>query len=89
MLEPSPPRKLQTEISGHGIARTRNDAQLHQNTFWQGRGGSLTHTISGIDMALWDILGKAAKMLGTDLTALSLDTVKMFAKDAIDCGFTL
>ena len=29
-----------------------------------------------------DILAKAAKMLGTDLTALSLDTVKMFAKDA-------
>lgn len=33
---------------------------LHQNTFWQGRGGSVTHTISGIDMALWDILGKVA-----------------------------
>jgi D-galactarolactone cycloisomerase len=32
--------------------------KLHQNTFWMGRGGTLTHTISGIDMALWDILGK-------------------------------
>jgi L-alanine-DL-glutamate epimerase-like enolase superfamily enzyme len=32
---------------------------LHQNTFWQGRGGAITHTISGIDMALWDLLGKA------------------------------
>jgi L-alanine-DL-glutamate epimerase-like enolase superfamily enzyme len=32
---------------------------LHQNTFWQGRGGSITHTISGIDIALWDLLGKA------------------------------
>lgn len=31
---------------------------LHQNTFWQGRGGAVTHTISGIDMALWDVLGK-------------------------------
>jgi D-galactarolactone cycloisomerase len=30
---------------------------LHQNTFWLGRGGSITHTISGIDIALWDILG--------------------------------
>ena len=29
-----------------------------------------------------DILGKAAKLLSMDLTALSLDTVKMFAKDA-------
>jgi len=36
-----------------------------------------------------DILGKAAKMLGLDLAAVSLDTVKMFAKDAIDCGFKL
>lgn len=32
---------------------------LHQNTFWQGRGGSVTHAISGIDMALWDLLGQA------------------------------
>lgn len=36
-----------------------------------------------------DILGKAAKLLGMDLTALSLDTVKMFAKDAADAGFKL
>ena len=33
--------------------------KLNQNTFWMGRGGTLTHTISGIDIALWDILGKA------------------------------
>jgi D-galactarolactone cycloisomerase len=37
----------------------RVSEKLHQHTFWQGRGGSITHTISGIDMALWDILGKA------------------------------
>jgi len=36
-----------------------------------------------------DILAKAAKMLGTDLTALSLDTVKMFAADASAVGYTL
>ena len=32
--------------------------KLHANTFWMGRGGSLTHAISGIDIAIWDILGK-------------------------------
>lgn len=32
--------------------------KLHAHTFWLGRGGTLTHTISGIDIALWDILGK-------------------------------
>jgi len=36
-----------------------------------------------------DILGKAAKMIGQDLTALSLDTVRMFAKDAAECGYSL
>src|SRR5678815_1546875 len=30
-----------------------------RNTFWQGRGGAVTHTISGIDIALWDLLGQA------------------------------
>jgi len=36
-----------------------------------------------------DILGKAAKMLGMDLGALSLDTVKTFAKDAAGAGYKL
>jgi transaldolase len=36
-----------------------------------------------------DILGKAAKMVGMDLDLLSLDTVKMFAKDAAECGYKL
>jgi D-galactarolactone cycloisomerase len=38
----------------------RVSEKLHQNMFWLGRGGSITHTISGIDMALWDLLGKAS-----------------------------
>ena len=37
----------------------RVSEKLHQNTFWQGRGGAITHAISGIDIALWDVLGKA------------------------------
>jgi transaldolase len=36
-----------------------------------------------------DILGKAIKMAGMDLAALSLDTVKMFAADAQAAGFKL
>jgi L-alanine-DL-glutamate epimerase-like enolase superfamily enzyme len=32
--------------------------KLNQNTFWMGRGGSLTHAISGVDIALWDIFGQ-------------------------------
>ena len=37
----------------------RVSEKLHANTFWMGRGGSVTHAISGIDIAMWDILGKA------------------------------
>jgi L-alanine-DL-glutamate epimerase-like enolase superfamily enzyme len=37
----------------------RVSEKLHQNTFWTGRGGSVTHAISGVDIALWDLLGKA------------------------------
>jgi D-galactarolactone cycloisomerase len=32
--------------------------KIAQNTFWMGMGGTLTHTLSGIDIALWDIFGK-------------------------------
>jgi L-alanine-DL-glutamate epimerase-like enolase superfamily enzyme len=37
----------------------RVSEKLHQNMFWLGRGGAITHAISGIDIALWDLLGKA------------------------------
>lgn len=36
-----------------------------------------------------DVLAKAAKLLGMDLEALSLDTVKMFANDAAAAGYKL
>jgi len=42
---------------------------LRQNAFWQGRGGSVEHAISGIDIAMWDLFGKivnqpVARLLG-------------------------
>lgn len=37
----------------------RVSEKLHQHMFWLGRGGSITHAISGIDIALWDLLGEA------------------------------
>lgn len=39
----------------------RVSEMLHQNTFWLGRGGAITHTISAIDIALWDLLGQATR----------------------------
>jgi L-alanine-DL-glutamate epimerase-like enolase superfamily enzyme len=35
--------------------------KLHAVSFWPGRGGAMTHAISAINLALWDITGKALK----------------------------
>ncbi len=58
----------------------RVSEKLHQNTFWMGRGGSITHTISGIDIALWDLLGKAAgQPVGRLLGGRYRDRVRPYA----------
>src|SRR5437588_1448157 len=36
----------------------RVSEKLRQSLFWQGRGGAVEHAISGIDIALWDLMGK-------------------------------
>jgi len=51
------------------IEPERTTEILRQSTFWQGRGGAVEHAISALDIALWDILGKAcgqpvARLLG-------------------------
>lgn len=63
----------------------RVSEKLHQNTFWLGRGGSITHTISGIDIALWDILGKATSQpVGRLLGGRYRDRVKPYASVLMD-----
>jgi len=58
----------------------RVSEKLHQNTFWLGRGGAITHTISGIDIALWDILGKATgQPVGRLLGGRYRDRVRPYA----------
>lgn len=58
----------------------RVSEKLHQNTFWQGRGGSITHTISGIDLALWDLLGKVCgQPVGRLLGGRYRDRVRPYA----------
>jgi len=37
----------------------RVSEKLRQQSFWMGRGGAVEHAISGIDIALWDLMGKA------------------------------
>ena len=46
-------------IGESGVEPERVSEKLRQSSFWQGRGGAVEHAISGIDIALWDIMGKA------------------------------
>jgi len=58
----------------------RLQEKLDGNTFWQGRGGAITHTISGIDIALWDILGRVTnRPIGSLLGGRYRDRVQPYA----------
>jgi L-alanine-DL-glutamate epimerase-like enolase superfamily enzyme len=59
--------------------------KLRQMTFWQGRGGAVEHAISGIDIALWDLWGKAlgqpvSRLLGGNYR----DRIKPYASILFD-----
>jgi len=72
-------------VGENALEPERVSEQLHQHTFWQGRGGAVTHTISGIDIALWDILGQVtgqpvARLLG----GVYRDRVRPYASVLMD-----
>ncbi|MEP7019826.1 MAG: mandelate racemase/muconate lactonizing enzyme family protein [Pseudonocardiales bacterium] len=65
----------------------RVSEKLHQATFWLGRGGSITHAISGIDIALWDILGQATgQPIGRLLGGIYRERVRPYASLLADAG---
>lgn len=63
----------------------RVSEKLRQHSFWMGRGGSIEHTISGIDIALWDILGKSTNQpVGRLLGGRYRERVKPYASLLMD-----
>jgi D-galactarolactone cycloisomerase len=63
----------------------RVSEKLHQHTFWLGRGGSITHTIGGIDIALWDILGQVTgQPVGRLLGGRCRERVRPYASILMD-----
>jgi D-galactarolactone cycloisomerase len=54
-------------IGENPLELERVTEKLHQITFWIGRGGALTHAISAINIALWDVAGK---ILGQPVSTL-------------------
>jgi L-alanine-DL-glutamate epimerase-like enolase superfamily enzyme len=54
--------------------------KLEQSNFWWGRGGTITHAISGIDIALWDIFGQVTgQPVSRLLGGVYRDRVKPYA----------
>jgi L-alanine-DL-glutamate epimerase-like enolase superfamily enzyme len=67
------------------IEPERVSEKLHQHTFWQGRGGAITHTISGIDIALWDLLGQVTgQPVGRLLGGRYKERIKPYASILMD-----
>lgn len=67
-------------IGESAIEPERVSEKLHQMTFWQGRGGAVTHAISGIDIALWDLLGKVSNQpVGRLLGGYYRDKIRPYA----------
>ena len=77
-------------IAEDHIAPARISERLHQQHFWLGRGGGVTHVISGVDIALWDLFGK---QLGISVSRLIggryRDKVRPYASLSFDDGKAL
>ena len=72
-------------IGQSALEPERVSESLRQSMFWLGRGGSVEHTISGLDIALWDLWGKAlgqpvSKLLGGNYR----DRIKPYASMLFD-----
>lgn len=58
---------------------------LNQTAYWYGRGGALNTTLSGIDIAMWDILGKTfSQPTGRFLGGIYRDRVTAYASILFD-----
>ena len=67
------------------IDPTATTERLHQQSFWQGRGGAITHAISGIDIALWDLFGKlTGQPISRLLGGRYRETIKPYASLLMD-----
>ncbi len=63
----------------------RVSEKLDRQTFWMGRGGAITHAISGIDIALWDILGQVVgQPVGRLIGGRYRDRVRPYASVLMD-----
>ena len=73
VMEPLYKEELVAEVE-------RVTEKLRRHAAWIGRGGTIDHTISGIDIALWDLLGKLTEQpVGRLLGGRYRDRVRPYA----------
>ncbi len=79
-------RLLSPQLIGEcALEPERVSEKLLQMTFWQGRGGAVAHAVSGLDIALWDILGKATgQPIGRLLGGCYRDRIKPYGSLLFD-----
>lgn len=72
-------------VGEQALEPERVSEKLHRATFWLGRGGAVTHTVSGVDVALWDLLGQASgQSVGRLLGGRWRDRVPVYASLLMD-----
>ncbi len=72
-------------IGQSALEPQRVSETLRQSMFWLGRGGSVEHTISGLDIALWDLWGKAlGQPVSRLLGGVYRDRIKPYASILFD-----
>jgi D-galactarolactone cycloisomerase len=72
-------------IGQSALEPQRVSETMRQSMFWLGRGGSVEHTISGLDIALWDLLGKAlGQPVSRLLGGVYRDRIKPYASILFD-----
>jgi D-galactarolactone cycloisomerase len=77
-------------IGSSALGPAATTENLHQQSFWQGRGGAVTHAISGVDIALWDIFGKVTgQPISRLLGGRYRETIKPYGSMLMDEPATL
>ncbi|MGP4056417.1 mandelate racemase/muconate lactonizing enzyme family protein [Mycobacterium sp. 4D054] len=77
---------LRPQIIGQSALEVERVTEtLHQSAFWMGRGGTLTHATSAVDIALWDLAGQAlGQPVGRLLGGRYRDRVRPYASVLMD-----
>src|SRR5258708_6788300 len=79
--------EVQTDdgVGGSGLEPERWREKVRKPMLWLGGGGWVEHAISGMDIALWDLLGRAvAQPVSRLLGGIYRDRIKPYASILFD-----